>query len=184
MKLFAEEMLARKKIVLIFFPAILLRALVVGTMSLGAFSKRREAVKMLLESNLWISGESALRSVEAALLEHEKEALQAENFVRLSGPESPSLPSDRPAAVGGAYSAHFRGTPFLLDSEYRIVVPKKGRERLFLSSAEEIAPESEFSKAFRRAETYEFSQKNFVRKLGTVNWGRSCFLVGINIRVK
>jgi len=163
MKLFAEGILARKKIVLIFFLAILLPALVVGTMSLGAFAKRREAVRRLLESNLWISGESALRSVEAALLEPEKEALQAENFARLSGPESPSLPGDRPAAGGKPCSAYFPGTPFLLDDEYRIVVPKTGSERLFLSSAEEIAPESEFSKAFRRAETYEFSQKNFVR---------------------
>jgi len=163
MKLFAEGILARKKIVLIFFLAILLPALVVGTMSLSTFSKRREAVRRLLESNLWISGESALRSVEAALLEPEKEALQAENFARLSGPESPSLPGDRPAAGGAAYSVHFPGTPFLLDGEYRIVFPRTGSERLSISSTEEIAPESEFSKAFRRAETYEFSQKNFVR---------------------
>jgi signal transduction histidine kinase len=163
MKLFAEGILARKKIVLIFFLAILLPALVVGYMSLSAFSKRREAVRRLLESSLWISGESALRSVEAALLEREKEALKAENFARLSGPESPGLPSDRPASGGAAYSAHFPGTPFLLDGEYRIVFPMTGSERLSISSTEEIAPESEFFKAFQRAETYEFSQKNFVR---------------------
>ena len=163
MKLFAQGMLARKKIVLIFLLAILLPALVVGTMSLGAFSKRREAVRRLLESNLWISGESALRSVEAALLEREKEVLQAENFARLRGPESPGLPGDRPAVGGAASYAQFPGTPFLLDGEYHIVVPKTGSERPSLSSAEEIAPESEFTRAFRRAETYEFSQKNFVR---------------------
>lgn len=164
MKPFVDGMLARKKIVLIFLLAILLPALVVGTMSLGAFSKRREAVRRVLESNLLISGESTLRAVEAALLDHEKEALQAENFARLSGPESHSLPANQPGAVGGAeYSAHFPGTPFLLDSEYQIVVPKTGSDRLSLSSNEEIVPESEFSKAFRRAETYEFSQKNFIR---------------------
>ena len=163
MKLFVEGILARKKIVLIFSLAILLPALVVGYMSLSTFSKRREAVRRLLESNLWISGESALRSVEAALLEHEKEALQAENFARLSQPESPGLPGDRPAAGGAAFSTHFPGTPFLLDGEYRIVFPMTGSERLSISSAEEIAPESEFSRAFRRAETYEYSQKNFVR---------------------
>lgn len=43
MRPFAEGMLARKKIVLIFVLAILLPALIVGTMSLGAFSKRRDA---------------------------------------------------------------------------------------------------------------------------------------------
>lgn len=163
MKLFAEGMLARKKIVLIFFLAILLPALVVGTMSLGAFAKRREAVRRVLESNLWTSGESALRSVEASLLDREKEALRAENFALLNGPDGPSLPSDRPVAGGAAYSAHFPGPPFLLDGEYRIVFPRTGSERLSLSSNEEIAPESEFSKAFRRAETNEFSQKNFLR---------------------
>lgn len=163
MKLFVQGLLARRKIVLIFLLAILLPALVVGYMSLGAFSKRREAVRGLLESNLWISGESALQSVEAALLEHEKEALQAENVVRLSEPGKPRLPDDRPAAGGVADSPLFPGTPFLLDSEYRIVFPKTGSEKQFPSSAEEMAPETEFSKAFRRAENYEFSQKNFVR---------------------
>jgi signal transduction histidine kinase len=163
MKLIAEGMQARKKIVLIFLLAILLPALVVGYLSLSAFSKRREAVRRLLESNLWISGESALRSVEAALLEHEKEALQTGNFARLSGPESPNLTGDRRGAVRTPDSADFPGTPFLLDGEYRIALPKTGSERLSISSVEEIAPKGEFSKAFRRAETYEFSQKNFVR---------------------
>ena len=163
MKLFAQGMLARKKIVLIFVLAILLPALIVGYMSLGAFAKRREAVRRVLESNLWISGESALRSVEEALLEREKEALQAENFGRLRGSEGSSLPGTRSDAGGAAAAAHFPGTPFLLDGEYRIIFPRTGSERPSLSSAEEIAPESEFSRAFRRAETYEFSRKNFVR---------------------
>jgi signal transduction histidine kinase/tetratricopeptide (TPR) repeat protein len=163
MNRFAEGLLARRKIVLIFLLAILLPALVVGYMSLGAFAKRREAVRRLLESNLSISGESTLRAVEAALLEHEKEALQTKNFARLSGPESFGLPGTRSCEGGAAYSAHFPGTPFLLDGEYRIVFPNTGGDRPSLSSAEEIASESEFSRAFRRAETFEFSQKNFVR---------------------
>jgi signal transduction histidine kinase/tetratricopeptide (TPR) repeat protein len=154
-------MLARKKIVLIFFLAILLPALVVGYMSLGAFAKRREAVRRVLESNLWISGESALRSVEAALLEREKAALQVGNFSDLSGLESGLLPVAQPDAGGVAESPGFPGSPFLLDSEYRIAVPITGSERPSLSSAEELAPESDFSKAFRRAEALEFSRKDF-----------------------
>lgn len=163
MKLFAEGILARKKIVLIFFLAILLPALVVGTMSLGAFAKRQEAVRRLLESNLWISGESALRSVEAALLEREKEALQTENFIGLSRRKSSGLPGTQPDEGGAGYSANIPGTPFLLDGEYRIVFPITGSERLSISLTEEIAPESEFSKAFRRGEIYEFSRKDFAR---------------------
>jgi hypothetical protein len=52
MKRLAQGLLARRKIVLIFLLAILLPALVFGTMSLGAFSEQREAVRTLLESNL------------------------------------------------------------------------------------------------------------------------------------
>ncbi|GEM_PF-464413 len=163
MKLFAEGILARKKIVLIFFLAILLPALVVGYMSLGAFAKRREAVKRILESNLWISGESALRSVEAALIEREKEALQIENFIGLSRRKSSGLPGTQPDEGSAGYSANIPGTPFLLDSEYQTVFPRTGSERPSISSSEEIAPESEFSKAFRRGEIYEFSRKDFAR---------------------
>jgi hypothetical protein len=63
MKIFAQGILARRKIVLVFLLAILLPSLIVGYLSLSAFSKRREGLKRLLESNLWISGESALRSI-------------------------------------------------------------------------------------------------------------------------
>jgi len=167
MKFFAQGLLARRKIVVIFLVAILLPALVVGYLSLSAFSKRREAVRRLLESNLLVSGESTLRGVEAALFEREKDALRAGNFARLIGPESPSLRDERLPAGDAADSARFPGTPFLLDGEYRIAFPKTGSERLPVSPAGEIAPESEFSKAFRRAETHEYSRKDFVRAAQT-----------------
>jgi uncharacterized membrane protein YvbJ len=48
-----------RKIILIFLLAIFLPLIIVGYLSLRTFSKRREVVKNLLESNLWISGESA-----------------------------------------------------------------------------------------------------------------------------
>lgn len=89
MKIVTQGILAKKKIVLIFLLAILLPSLIVGYLSLSAFSKRREGVKRLLESNLWITGEAVLRSVETALLEYEKEALRPENFARFTGLEGP-----------------------------------------------------------------------------------------------
>ncbi len=57
--------------------------LIAGYLSLSTFPKRREAVKKLLEANLWISGEAALRSIEGALSEYEQKALRSENFIRL-----------------------------------------------------------------------------------------------------
>jgi hypothetical protein len=89
MKKLAQGLQAHRKTVLIFFLTILLPALVVGYMSLNAFSKRREAVRGLLESNLWISGESGLRAVEEVLLEREKDALSEENFASLPGWDNP-----------------------------------------------------------------------------------------------
>jgi signal transduction histidine kinase len=163
MKFFAQGLLARRKIVLIFILAILLPALVVGYLSLSAFSKRREAVRRLLESNLLVSGESTLQAVEAALLEREKDALQAGNFARLGGPKSPGLRDEHLPAGDAVDSAQFPGAPFLLDGEYRIVFPMIGSDRLPVPSAGEIVPESDFSKGFRRAETYEYSRKDFVR---------------------
>ena len=105
MKPFAQGIPAKRKIVLIFLLAIFLPALVVGFLSLNAFSKRREAVQRLLESNLWISAESALRSVEAALLEQEKEALKAEKFARLTGSPSPDRFHDQKGAGIAALAA-------------------------------------------------------------------------------
>jgi len=161
MKLFAHGTPAKRKIVLIFLLAIFLPALVVGFLSLNAFSKRQEAVQRLLESNLWISAESALRSVEAALLEQEKEALKAEKFARLTGPPSPDPSHAQKGAGRAALPADIPGTPFLLDDEFQLIFPSAGSGRWPPSSAGEIAPESGFSRAFQRAETYEFSEKNF-----------------------
>jgi signal transduction histidine kinase len=163
MKKLAQGLLARKKIVLIFLLAILLPALVVGTMSLGAFSKRREAVRRLLESNLWISGESALRTVETALREREGNALRPEHFARLIPEEKPDAQRVQPGPAGPASPPDIPGTPFLLDEEFLVVYPETGDEKPGFSTVEEISPESGFSRAFREAETYEFSQKNFVR---------------------
>ena len=81
--LFTSRILANRKIVAIFLLAIVLPSLIVGYLSFSTFSKRREAVKKLLVSNLWISGEAALKAIEEALLDHEKKALKSENFIRL-----------------------------------------------------------------------------------------------------
>ena len=144
MKTLPQGLLTRRKIILIFMLAILLPALVLGYLSLSAFSKRREAVRQLLQSNLWMSGESALRAVEAALLDREKSVLRADNFAALIEPKDP-------------------GTPFLLDEEFHILLPKTGSEKPAPSATAEAEPEREFSKVFKRAESYEFSQRDFAK---------------------
>ena len=149
MKILNHRILTHRKIIVIFFLAIFLPSLIVGYLSLNTFSKRREAVKKLLESNLWISGETGLKSVEGALLEHEKKALKSENFIRLIQ----SKKADQT----------FFGQFFLLDANYKIIFPKTGSENALEIQWEKEMPNSQFAQFFKRAEFSEFSQKNYTR---------------------
>ncbi len=148
--------MARRRLVLIFLLAILLPALVVGYLSLRAFTERRDATRRLLESHLYVSGESALRAVEASLAERERRALSAENFAVL---DAAGGDARREARAGGTTTA-FPGTPFLLDDAFLIVLPRTGGGSGPLATGGLVAPGSKFSGAFRRAETYEYSRQD------------------------
>jgi signal transduction histidine kinase len=121
----------------------------VGYLSLSTFSRRREAVKKLLESNLWISGEAGLKSIEGALLEHEKNVLKSENFIRIIQ----SKKADQA----------FFGQLFLLDADFKIVSPETGNENALGIQLEEDLQNSQFGQLFQKAEYFEFSQKNYTR---------------------
>ncbi|MCK4264062.1 MAG: hypothetical protein KAX27_03880, partial [Candidatus Aminicenantes bacterium] len=111
MKIFTQGVLARKKIILIFILAILLPSFIVGYLSLRTFAKRREAVKSLLESNLWVSGDAALKSIEGVLLEYERDALKREYFILLTQPEE----ADQSLSAYSAITKNIAGQLFLLD---------------------------------------------------------------------
>jgi signal transduction histidine kinase len=169
-KLWARGLLARRKIVLLFLLAILLPALIVGYLSLRAFAERRESIRRVLESNLSVSGESALRSVEDALLLIEKEGLRPERFAAFRNPDGRDAPGAAPGAEGGgalapaavaaATPAAAEGASFLLDDEFTIVVPRTGPEAPVLSAPPEVASDTEFSRLLRLAEVQEYSRKD------------------------
>ena len=152
-------MMTNRKIILIFVLAIFLPSLIVGYLSFTTFSRRRETVDKLLESNLYISGEAALNSVESALLDHEQEALKKENFVRLSR----SLKTRQPLFNTSSFIEDSSGQHFLLDCDYQIVFPKTGRESESIFQWESLSSESPFAQRFREAESYEFSRENIAR---------------------
>jgi signal transduction histidine kinase/tetratricopeptide (TPR) repeat protein len=159
MKIFTHRIFTNRKIIFIFLLAIFLPSLIVGYLSLNTFSKRRETVKKLLESNLWISGEAALKSIEGTLLEHEKNALKSGNFIGLIRSEK----GDQPLFNTSVNLKDISGQLFLLDSNYKIIFPKTGSENdLGMQLAKEI-PNSRFAQLFQRAEFSEFSQKNYTR---------------------
>jgi signal transduction histidine kinase len=157
MKIFTQGILARRKIVFIFLLAILLPSLIIGYLSFSTFAQRRESVRRLLESNLWISGESALKSIESELLEHEKKALKPENFTRLTGlKETEQILSDY-----SKLSREISGQLFLLNAEYQIIIPKTGKEDISLFPGEKNVQNTEFAQALKQAESLEFSGKNY-----------------------
>lgn len=159
MKIFTQGILARRKIVFIFLLAILLPSLVVGYLSFSTFAERRESVRRLLESNLWISGESALKSIESELLEHEKKALKPENFTRLTElKDTEQILSDY-----SKLSKEIAGQLFLLNAEYQIIIPKTGKEDISIFPGEKNVQNTEFAQALKQAESLEFSEKNYSR---------------------
>lgn len=91
MRIFTQGIFKKKKILIVFLVAILLPAFVIGYLSLSTFANRREAMQRLLESNLWASGEAAVKSVENRLIEYENFALNRKHFIQLYKPENPIL---------------------------------------------------------------------------------------------
>jgi signal transduction histidine kinase len=159
MKLFTHRIFTHKKIIFIFLLAIFIPSLIAAYLSLSTFPKRREAVKNLLESNLWISAESALRSVEGALLEYEQKALKSENFIRLIQSEK----AERANSGSFVFSEDRAGKSFLLDSDLKIVFPETESEDTPGIQFEKEIQNSRFGQLFKRAENFEFSQKNYAQ---------------------
>ena len=161
MKILNRETVAHRKIIFIFVLAIFLPSLIVGYLSLSTFSKRREAVKKLLESNLWISGEAALKSIEGVLLDHERKALESENFIRLIHPKK----ADKTFFSSFVLSTDIAGHLFMLDTDFKIIFPKTENENALPFQFERDLPDSQFARSFQRAEFLEFSQKKFTQAL-------------------
>ena len=157
MKLFTSRIFTHRRIIFIFLLAILLPSLVAAYLSLSTLPKRREAVRNLLESNLWISGEAALNSVEGALLELEQKSLRSDNF--LSIVESKRV--NQSNFIPSGFSEDSAGRLFLLDADFEIVFPETTGENTSEIQFEIETQNNQFTQSFRRAEVLEFSQKDY-----------------------
>ncbi len=138
----------------IFLIGILAPSLIVGFLSWSAFSKRREAFRQVIESQLWISGETAAESIESALQEYEGKILSPENFTELSPLSQDSRESGPPSVQG-------RERAFLLDAEFRIISPPAGVDDIPLARWGEGVYDTPFMALFQRAEYLEFTRKRF-----------------------
>ena len=162
MRIFTHKILAHRKIIIIFLLAIFLPSLIAAYLSLSTFPKRREAVRNLLESNLWVSGEAALGSVEGALLDYEQEVLKPENFAPLIRPGN----TDQAQYGSSLPGSDTAGQSFLLDEDFKIIFPETPAEEIPGIQFEGERANSRFGQLFRRAEHLEFSQKNYERAAG------------------
>jgi signal transduction histidine kinase len=159
MRVVTRGLIAQRKILFIFILAVLLPSLVVGYLSLSTFAKRREAAKKLLESNLWVSAEAALKSFESELLEYEKKVLAPENFI-------PFIQAEKAGQNISSYSAGLKdigGQIFVLDADYQIIFPRTGSEDVSLFQREGRVLDNKFSDDLKNVELIEFSGKNYSR---------------------
>lgn len=159
MQFFNRGIFKKKRIFLIFLIAILFPAFIVGYLSLEALGNRREAMRRLLESNLWASGETAIKSLENRLLDYEHFALKLDHFTQLNEPEEPDLNLLRHTEI----SEKIKGRPFLLDDDFKLLVPKVGMEHSIDFQWGADSSNTAFGRSFERAEFYEFSQRNYSR---------------------
>lgn len=153
----SNNFFAKKKLIIIFILAILIPSLFVGYLSISTVIKRREVIKGLLETNLWISGENALKSIEDILFQDEKEILTADIFSSIYPYKTTNLISTEKTIRDGTIAAQF----FLLDKEFHIVYPKiQNEDSSFL-----INPEDSFGdkllQTFKTAQSLELLKKNF-----------------------
>ena len=145
----------RSKIRFVFVAAILLPSLVVGYLSWSTVAKRREALKRIVESQLWTSGERAVRAIESSLQEHESDVLSAERFLL-------SEESGRPRAIPpGPTESGERA--FLLDPEFRVLFPRAGGDEPPYALWEQGLAGSAFVELFERAEYWAFVRKDYER---------------------
>jgi len=159
MKLFTHRLFTNRRIIIIFLLAIFIPSLIAAYLSLSTFPKRREAIKKLLESNLYISGDAALKSIEGALLESEQEALKSENFINLIQSKKVS----QTILSSPEFSQDFVRQLFLLDADFKIVFPETGNENTSGIQGEKEIRNSQFAQSFKKAESFEFSKKDYPR---------------------
>ncbi len=150
-----SEKADRSKSRIVFVLAVLLPSLAVGYLSWSAVAKRREALKRIVESQLWTSGERAVRAIEASLLEHESAILTADRFL----PNGESVGS-RSAAPGPTGSGE---RTFLLDPEFSVLFPRAGGDDPPYTLWGEGLSGSPFVDLFERAEYWAFVRKDHDR---------------------
>jgi len=138
-----------------FVLAVVLPSLLVGFLSWSAVAKRREALKRIVESQLWTSGERAVHAIEASLQEHESAVLSVDRFLPLGGSGGPPTLPSGPMGSGEKV--------FLLDPEFRVIFPRADWDEPPYALWGQAPAGSPFVALFERAEYWAFVRKDHDR---------------------
>lgn len=150
MKLFST-LLRRKRGIILFVAAFLFPLIFVVVAGIDTFSKRQKTTRNLLESNLWLSGRSALDKLELQFAELESDWLNDDYFNKL-------LTEDNLFAGANTWAE------FMVGSDFKIVYPESISDKNNLLTAGKDW-NSEFRKYMALAEKAEFVQQNYPRAL-------------------
>ncbi len=154
MKILVRGLWARRKMTVIFLLGVLVPSLFVCYLSWKSYSKRREAFRSVIESQLWMAGETAIESIERSLQEYESKILSPENFSPLSDLRERRQEWSESSLLS-------KEKIFVLDADFRILFPRAGSESPPFVGWEEFPSDSPFARLFRRAEYLEFTQQKF-----------------------
>ena len=160
MKNISKNFFAHKKIIIIFISAIFIPSVILIYLSYNTFIQRRETIKNILESNLWISGNTALDALENEISKVEKKVLNRDNFISLF--EKDHLLFKNSFELLNQNT----GMLFLLDSDFNLIQPKIPDKAPIDTFNEIYKARSSFGTTYRKAESSEFSQKNYLRSIG------------------
>jgi signal transduction histidine kinase len=159
MKNIGKYFLTHKKIIIIFISAIFIPSVILIYLSYNTFIQRRETVKNILESNLWISGNTALNALENEITKVEKEVLNTDNFIPLIQKDQLFFKDSFEILNQNT------GMLFLLDTDFNLIQPKIPDKEPTDTSKEIHNARSSFGNTYRKAESFEFSQKNYLRAI-------------------
>lgn len=147
MKLFSN-ILRRKRGVILFVAAFMLPLLFVVVVSIDTFSKRQKTTRNLLESNLWLSGRSALDQLETEFIAQESKILDDKHFSNWPGENSLS-------------ETDTINDLFIIDKDFQVLYPKTAEDKGDDIFGFNKGWNPDYKAYMTKAETAELNNRNY-----------------------
>ena len=159
-------MLRRKRGVIFFVAAFMMPLFFVVGVSIDTFTKRQKTTRNLLESNLWLSGRSALDQLEAEFIELENTCFNADYFSSLLTGDSLQMGNSLGVSDSLREGNSFKATEtnpgsFLLDQDFQVVYPETAENTDLNLLSKQSSWESGYRLYMSRAETEELARRNY-----------------------